>query len=47
MSSGATGTVGREAGMTAGSTAGQTTAGGQTESRRTFDRENEEKSEKK
>lgn len=39
-------TVGRTAGMTAGTTAGQTTQGGQTESRRTFDTDNEKTSEK-
>jgi hypothetical protein len=33
--------------MTAGSTAGQTTSGGQTTSRRSFDTEQEDKSEKK
>jgi hypothetical protein len=46
-STGASGTVGRNAGMTAGSTAGQTTSSGQTTSRRSFDTEQEDKSEKK
>jgi hypothetical protein len=39
-------TVGRTAGMTAGTTAGQTTQGGQTESRRTFDKNDKDASEK-
>jgi vacuolar-type H+-ATPase subunit H len=47
IGTGSTATVGRNAGMTAGSTAGQTTSGGQTTSRRSFDTEQEDKSEKK
>jgi hypothetical protein len=47
VGTGSSATVGRNAGMTAGSTAGQTTSGGQTTSRRSFDTEQEDKSEKK
>lgn len=47
MSTGATGAVGRDAGMTSSSSVGQTSSSGQTTSRRNFDTEQGDKSEKK